>query len=155
MVLAVHQDQIVAWEFFEKTATDNAAIDSTRWVNFLNTTLRTALENRDEDHPILLMDNARTHTSFESMDFYMETNLDLVPHPEYLPNLNPPDFDIFNRIKRRLRARRFATPQELKTRVGVIIQELNQDQGPNRMKGTTYLPIRWEHVIKAKGEYIH
>jgi hypothetical protein len=158
MVMAVHQDKIIAWQFFERTRTDSAAVTKERWVTFLNTTLRQALEDRNVRQPILLFDNAKSHSSFHSMDFYLEVSCegwDLLPQAEYSPDTNPLDFDVFNRIKRRLRGHRFNTKQELKNRTEEIIRELNEDTGQHRMKGNIYLPIRWGHIIKAKGEYIH
>lgn len=45
-------------------------------------------------------DNARAHTSFESMDQIRDLGFKLLPRPVYLPDLAPFDFHLFPNLKK-------------------------------------------------------
>ena len=46
-------------------------------------------------------------------------------HPRYSPDISPPDFDLFPRIKELLRGRRFEDLLELNTFVADVIRDIN------------------------------
>jgi histone-lysine N-methyltransferase SETMAR len=72
-------------------------------------------------------------------------------HPPYSPDLSPPDFDGFSRIKRPNKGTRFNNFDELKSSYECVINELNKK---NEFTGIDDLPERWESVVQALGDYI-
>ena len=75
---------------------------------------------------------------------------EVLPHPPYSPNLSPPDFDLFPKLKKTLRGKRFATTEEASTEVTRVIRQLNSE---GVLSGIQDLPKRWEAVIR-KNEVI-
>ena len=71
--------------------------------------------------------------------------------PPYSPDLSPPDFDGFSRIKRPNKGTRFNNFDELKSSYECVINELNKK---NSFTGIDDLLERWDSVVQALGDYI-
>ncbi|KOC62943.1 Putative uncharacterized protein FLJ37770, partial [Habropoda laboriosa] len=54
-------------------------------------------------------DNAPCHTALLVQEWQAKHNLLTLPHPPYSPDLAPPDFFLFPRLKRQMKGRRFDT----------------------------------------------
>ncbi|CAK9824002.1 Mariner Mos1 transposase [Anthophora retusa] len=54
-------------------------------------------------------DNAPCHTALLVREWQAKHNLVTLPHPPYSPDLAPPDFFLFPRLKRQMKGRRFDT----------------------------------------------
>ena len=72
--------------------------------------------------------------------------------PPYSPDLSPPDFDGFSRIKRPNKGTRFNNFDELKSSYECVINELNKKI--RLQESINRLPKRWESVVQALGDYI-
>lgn len=81
LILAVHQDQIIAHEFLEEHETMTAE----RYIQFLNTTIREYIEYNFSpgEIPIIEHDNARSHTAGATQNFIRSMGWGLTEHPPY------------------------------------------------------------------------
>ncbi|CAH1995155.1 unnamed protein product [Acanthoscelides obtectus] len=61
---------------------------------------------------ILHQDNASSHIAQRTRQYLTEENVELLDHPPYSPDLSPNVFFTFQKIKNRLRGRRFQSPEE-------------------------------------------
>ena len=139
-----------SYEFLEPGETMN----STRYIEFLNGTLSRYIEQNphfEENRPIILQDNATPHNAAITRNFITNQGWALIDHPPYSPDLNPLDYDIFNRLKRPLRGKRFNNYNEIRNATEQAIQTLNESK---TIIGGTKLPQRWQEVIDSDGSYI-
>ena len=74
-----------------------------------------------------------------------------MPHPPYIPDLSPPDFDLFSKLKKTLREKRFATIEKASSEVNQVIRQLKSE---GILSGIQDLPKRCEAVIRRNGDYI-
>ena len=65
--------------------------------------------------------------------------------------MNPPDFDLFPKLKELKHGRCFYYLEELSTNVTLPIRHMNKR---GVLDGKTMLLIRWDSVIEKQGEYI-
>ncbi|VVC41648.1 Hypothetical protein CINCED_3A017741 [Cinara cedri] len=72
-------------------------------------------------------------------------------HPPYSPDLSPPDFDLFPKLKEPLRGIRFPNLDILNEEVSRRIRKLNKD---GVLCGIQALPKRWQSCIGKQGDYI-
>jgi transposase len=90
-------------------------------------------------------DNAPAHASLLVCEFLMKTEMTVVPHLPYSPDLVPADFFPFPKLKSTLKGRRFQTEEEIKENslqdLRAISQNTFQDAFQNWKK-------RW-----SRGEY--
>jgi hypothetical protein len=75
---------------------------------------------------------------------------EVLPHPAYSPDISPPDYDLFPKLKNPLRGQRFPTLNALNAAVNRHIREINSRGDLN---GIQHLPQRWEAVIQLQGDY--
>jgi hypothetical protein len=73
------------------------------------------------------------------------------PHPPYSPDMSPPDFDLFPKLKKPLRGKSFRSIEEVSNEVTRVIRCIN-NQGV--LTGIQGLPKRLTAVIKHNGDYI-
>jgi histone-lysine N-methyltransferase SETMAR len=71
----------------------------------------------------------------------------VLPHPPYSPDMSPPDFDLFQKLKKPFRGKRFRSIEE----VSAVIRRINNE---GVLTGIQDLPKRWTAVIKHNGDYI-
>ena len=76
---------------------------------------------------------------------------EVLPHPPYSPDLSPPDFELFPKLKKTLRGKRFATIEEASTEVTRVIRQLNSE---GVLSGIQDFPKCWEAVIRKNEDYI-
>ncbi len=88
---------------------------------FLLTLMRMGLRN-----PIILVVNAKPHYHSSVREYLERSGLEALQHPAYSPDMNPFHFDIFRRIKRALKGRRFRNVPTLVSAVMYRIDELNE-----------------------------
>jgi hypothetical protein len=75
----------------------------------------------------------------------------VLPYPPYSPDMSPPDFDLFPKIKKPLRGKRFRSIEEVSNVVTRVIRGINNE---GVLAGIQDLPKRWTAVIKHNGDYI-
>jgi len=79
------------------------------------------------------------------------TELGVLEHPAYSPDLAPSDFHLFGPLKNALRGRRFAADDEVKEAVHDLLRSQPQTFFSNGIKKLT---DRWAKCIEKKGDYI-
>jgi len=75
---------------------------------------------------------------------------EVLPHPPYSPDMSPPDFDLFPKLKINLRGVRFSTLEDLSASVTRHVRQLNCSRD---LTGIMDLPKRWDALIRQKGDY--
>jgi len=75
----------------------------------------------------------------------------VLPYPPYSPDMIPPAFDLFPKLKKPLRGKRLRSIEEVSNEVTRVIRRIN-DEGV--LIGIQDLPKRWTAVIKQNGDYI-
>ncbi len=101
-------------------------------------------------HLFLHHDNAPSHTAIPTLALIGESNLDMLSHPPYSPDLAPCDYFIFPRLKNDLRGHRFHSINDLKI---AVTRTLRAIPAEDYMTAIRSMPICWMKCISAKGEY--
>jgi hypothetical protein len=65
--------------------------------------------------------------------------------------MSPPDFDLFPKLKKPLRGKRFSSIIEVSNVVTRVIRHINKE---GVLTGIQDLPKRWTAVMKHHGDYI-
>ncbi|VVC45370.1 Hypothetical protein CINCED_3A020214 [Cinara cedri] len=99
----------------------------------------------------ILHDNARPHIGAPVVALLEKYGRERLKHPPYSPDLSPPDFDLFPKLKEPLRGIRFPNLDILNEEVSRRIRELNKD---GVLCGIQALPKRWQSCIDKQGDYI-
>lgn len=100
---------------------------------------------------LLQHDNARPHTSAETVAATRELGFQVIPHPAYSPDLAPSDFWLFGEMKKNLRGHRYDTLQQL----GTAIFQWRQHTPPEWFAtGLLKLHERWERCIARRGDFV-
>ena len=95
--------------------------------------------------------NASCHKSERVTSLMASYEWEVLPHPAYISDMSPPDFDLLSRLKEPLRGIRFDDLKELKVEVANQVRYINSGC---LATGVRDLPRRWESVIEKKGCYI-
>ena len=95
--------------------------------------------------------NARPHASGAVSDILEMYGWQVLPHPPYSPDLSPPAFDLFPKLKKPLRGERFRSVKEVSNEVTRVIRRINNE---GVLTGIQDLPKRWTAMIKHNGDYI-
>lgn len=122
--------------------------------DFLQNLRRKMHKNRPQllnARPLILHDNARPHIGHVVTEKLREYGWEVLPHPPYSPDMSPPDYDLFTKLKQPMRGRRFQSLEELSTAVTQAIRQMNKD---GILDGIVRLPTRWDSVIEKQGDYI-
>ena len=75
---------------------------------------------------------------------------EVLPHPPYSPDMSPPDFDLFPKLKINMRGVRFSMLEDFSASVTRRVRQLNCSRD---LTGIMDLPKRWDAVIRQKGDY--
>ena len=94
--------------------------------------------------------NARPHASGALSEILEKYGWQVLPHPPYSPDMSPPAFDLFPKLKIPLRGKRFRSIKEGSNVTRVITRIKNEGV----LTGILDLPKRWTAVIKHNGDYI-
>jgi hypothetical protein len=74
----------------------------------------------------------------------------VLPHAPYSPDMSPPDFELFPKLKQPMRGQRFSSLEELSAAVTRTIRTLNKS---GILSGIAHLPKGWDAVIAKQGDY--
>ena len=116
--------------------------------------LRKMHKNRPDlfgDGPLILHDNARPHVGKVVTDLLSKYEWEVLPHASYSPDMSPPDFDLFSKLKEPMRGHRFSSLEEVSAAVTRAIRGLNKS---GTLNGIENLPKSWDAVIEKQGDYI-
>jgi histone-lysine N-methyltransferase SETMAR len=99
---------------------------------------------------LILHDKARSHASGAVSEILEKYGWQVLPHPPYSPDMSPPDFDLFPKLKKPLRGKRFRSIEEVSNEVNRVIRRINNK---GVVTGIQDLPKHWTAVIKHNGDY--
>ncbi len=77
-------------------------------------------------------------------------NITQVPHPGYSPDLSPPDYWIFAKLKSLISGQRYQTVQDLQVAIDNAITQIPQEEFRHAME---HYPVRLRKCIAANGAY--
>jgi len=103
------------------------------------------------DGPLMLHDIARPHLGKVMTDLLSKYEWEVLPHAPHRPDISPPDFDLFHKLKGPLRGHRFPSLEEVSAVVTRAIRGLNKS---GTLNGIANLPKRWDAVIEKQRDYI-
>ena len=98
----------------------------------------------------MLHDNASPHKSNIVKELLERYGWEVLDHPPYSPDLSPPDFDLFLKLKEPLRGVRYDSLDELECAVNAEVRRINFSC---LATGIEALPSRWNSVISSRGDY--
>ncbi|KAJ4426449.1 hypothetical protein ANN_27263 [Periplaneta americana] len=97
-------------------------------------------------NPIILHDNARTHTAAAVNDLLRRWQWEILEHLPYSADMSPSDYDLFTKVKEPLRGTRYNTRDELIRALGRSIRNIIKD---GRADGVRRFPNIWQkHLLK-------
>ncbi len=99
---------------------------------------------------ILLQDNAPAHTSNLAAEYFHRTEMELMSHPPYSPDLAPCDYWAFPHLKGIVRGRRFESLDDLKVEVGRALRAIPKIKFKEALDK---LKDRYEKCVEKEGEY--
>ena len=97
---------------------------------------------------LILHDNVQPHASGAVLEKY---GWQVLPHLLYSPDMCPPDFDLFPKLKKPLHGKHFRSIEEVSNEVTRVIRCINNE---GVLTGIQDLPKRWTAVIKHNGDYV-
>jgi len=95
--------------------------------------------------------NTRPHASGTVSEILEKYGWQVLPHSPYSPDMSPPAFDLFPKLKKPLRGKRFRSIEEASNEVTPVIRR-NNNEGV--LTGIQDLSKRWTAVINYNGDYI-
>ena len=101
------------------------------------------------DGPLILHDNARPHLGKVVTGLLSKYEWEVLPHAPYSPDMSPPDFDLFPKVKEQMRGHRFSSLEEVSAAVTRAIRGLNKS---GTLNGIENLPKR-DAVTEKRGDY--
>ena len=141
LIAAYDHSGLILSHYVPQGQTVNAAYYS----NYLKVHLRNAFRRkRPNMNPLILHDNASPHRARVTQETLKQLNWETLPHPPYSPDISPPDFDLFGKLKEPLRGKRFGNLDDLKNAADQVLRTLNRN---NSLDGIQRLPHRWQRVI--------
>lgn len=138
---------IVHMEFLEKGETINSA----RYVQTLIKLKARLRRIRKEKDVIIHHDNARPHTSRETLAAIDRMGFKTLQHPSYSPDLAPSDFFLFPKLKDFLKGNRYESDDEVMDAVRSWCRGKSADfyaDGLRQMIG------RWRLCVERNGDYV-
>jgi histone-lysine N-methyltransferase SETMAR len=95
---------------------------------------------------VILPDNARPHLDKDVNELLDGYSWEVLTHPPYSPDMSPPDFNLFPKLKIDMRG----VLEDLSASVTRRVRQLNCSRD---LTGIMDLPKRWDAVIRQKGDY--
>jgi len=94
--------------------------------------------------------SARPHASGAVSEILEKYVWQVLPNPPYSPDMSPPAVDLFPKLKKPLRGKRFRSTVGVSNEVTRVIIRINNE---GVLIGIKDLPKRWTAVIKHNGDY--
>jgi len=95
--------------------------------------------------------NAQPHASGAVSEILEKYGWQVLAYPPYSPDMSPTAFDLFPKLKKPLRGKRFRSVEEVSNEVTRVIRRINNE---GVLTGVQDLPKCWTAVIKHNGDYI-
>jgi histone-lysine N-methyltransferase SETMAR len=100
---------------------------------------------------LLHHDSAPAHTALSGRQFLAKHLIPTLPQPPYSPDLSPPDFFLFPKLKITLEGRRLQTVEDMITNVTNELKVIPQKSFEHCFQKWKRL---WERCITAQGNYL-
>ena len=100
---------------------------------------------------LLQHDNARPHTSGQTLRTIRDLNYDVLPHPPYSPDLAPSDYYLFGEMAKVTRGKRYTNIQEMIGELGRWAKGVYKSWFHF---GIQQLEAGWTRCIERKGDYV-
>jgi histone-lysine N-methyltransferase SETMAR len=127
-------------------------VNSDRYVTTLQKLRARLLRVRVGKHAVLQHDNARPHTSRQTVAALERLKFDdILPHPSYSPDLAPCDFFLFPKLKEHLKGHRYASDEEVQAAVRTWFRGKTSDFF---LDGMQQLVRRWRLCVDRDGDYV-
>jgi len=94
--------------------------------------------------------NARLHASGAVSEILEKYGWQVLPHPPYSPDMSPPTSDVFSKLKKPLRGKRFRSIEEVSNEVTRVIRQIKSE---GVLTGIQDLPKHRTAVIKHNGDH--
>jgi len=98
---------------------------------------------------LILHDNTRPHASGTVSEILKKYGWQVLPHPPYSPDMSPPEFDLFPKLKKLLRGKRFRSIEKVSNEVTQVMRRINNEEV---LTGIQDLPKRWTAVTNNNGD---
>jgi histone-lysine N-methyltransferase SETMAR len=95
-------------------------------------------------------DNAPSHTAFRVVEYLAQHKVATLPQPPYSPDLAPPDFFLFPRIKSTLKGKHHGSVETVQQ---AVTRELNSIPVPAFLEAYENWKTRWQQCVDAEGCY--
>lgn len=118
--------------------------------NCLPRVLEKVREKRPRSRILLHHDNASSHTARQTIDYLATSDVELLGHPPYSPDLAPCDFYLFRKIKEKLRGKRFMDAEEAVATFQKAVEEIPKDEWAKCFSQWFY---RMQRCIDVNGHY--
>ena len=102
-------------------------------------------------NPIILHENARSHTATAVTDLLRHWQWEILEQPPYSPDMSPSDYNLFAKVKEPLQGTWCNTRNEFINAIERSVQKINKDGCAD---GIWHLPNIWQKVISKRGDYI-
>jgi len=93
----------------------------------------------------------RPHASGAVLEILEKRGWQVLPHLPYSPDMSPPAFDLFPKLKKPLHGKRFRSIEEVSNEVTQVIRHINNE---GILTGIQDLPKCWTAMIKHNEDYI-
>ena len=93
--------------------------------------------------------NTRPHASGALSEILEKYGLQVLPHLPYRPDMSPPAYDLFPKLKKPLRGKCFRSFEDVSKEVTRVIRRIKNE---GVLTGIQDLPKRWIAVIKHNGD---
>ena len=128
-------------------------ITATYYSNYLRVHPHQALRRKRPNllNPLILDANAACHGAALTQEILEHLGWESIPLPPHSPDISPPDFDFFGKLKESLRGKRFSDLDGVRNTANGILRDLNS---LGTLNGVARLSHRREKVISIRGDYI-
>ena len=100
------------------------------------------------DGPLILHDNASPHLGKAVTDLLSKYKWEVLLHTPYSPDMSPPDFDLFHKLKEPIHGHRFPSLEEVSAAAAQAIQGLNKS---GTLNGIANLPkYVWMRSLRSR-----
>lgn len=100
---------------------------------------------------LLHQNNPPVHKSMETIPKSIKMRFELLPHPQYSPDLAPSDYYLFENLKKWIQGKRFESNIDVQNEIDAYFEDLNTEY---YLKGIEILEDRWTKCIALKGNFI-
>ena len=139
LIVAYDIDGVILHHAVPPRQTVNATYYCTSLQLHLSLALREKRGHLVVQNPIILHENARSHTATAVTGLLRRWKSEILEHPPYFPDINPCDYDLFAKVRELLRGTQYNTRHELICAMERSVQNINKD---GRADGARHLPVK-------------